>query len=147
MNRADHNQRLRVGQAFAVRRATCPPGPKAALEAQLDLVFAYTQWGLARNGVAEVLTLYRGTNHAAQYERLEDGGGVHDDVLLFNNLTSLSASHERADEFGDVGMAAQVPATKVFFHGGLLPGRLAGEEEYLVIGGLHRVSRAAKLPL
>jgi NAD+---dinitrogen-reductase ADP-D-ribosyltransferase len=61
-------------------------------------------------------------------------------VLLFNNLTSFSASRERADEFGDVVLAARVPTAKVFFHSGLLPGRFSGEEEYLVIGGLYRVS-------
>jgi len=41
-------------------------------------------------------------------------------------------------------MTIQAPATKVFFHGGLLPGPFAGEEEYLVIDGLYRVTHAAK---
>jgi NAD+--dinitrogen-reductase ADP-D-ribosyltransferase len=108
----------------------------AALEAQLDLVFAYTQWELARQASAEVLTLYRGTNHPAHYERIDPAGRV----LLFNNLTSFSASRERADEFGDVVLTVEVPAAKVFFHSGVLPGRFAGEEEYLVVGGLYRVS-------
>lgn len=110
----------------------------SAVEAQLDLVFAYTQWELARQCSAEVMTLYRGTNCPAHYERIDPEGRV----LLFNNLTSFSASRERADEFGDVVLAVDVPAAKVFFHSGLLPGRFAGEEEYLVIGGLYRIAVA-----
>jgi NAD+--dinitrogen-reductase ADP-D-ribosyltransferase len=110
----------------------------SALEAQLDLVYAFTQSEFVRQGRAELLSLYRGTNLTAEYEHTGEDG----EVLLFNNLTSFSASRERADEFGDVVLAARVPAAKVFFHSGLLPGRFAGEEEYLVIGGLYRVDGA-----
>jgi NAD+---dinitrogen-reductase ADP-D-ribosyltransferase len=113
----------------------------SALEAQLDLVFAFTQHELARHGRAEHLTLYRGTNHPAEYECITDAAAGRD-VLLLNNLSSFSASRERADEFGDVVLAVEVPAAKVFFHSGLLPGRFSGEEEYLVIGGLYRVTTA-----
>lgn len=112
----------------------------SAVEAQLDLVFAFTQSEMARQARAELLTLYRGTNHPGSYEHIDAGEG---EVLLFNNLTSFSASRERADEFGDVVLSAQVPAAKVFFHSSLLPGRFSGEDEYLVIGGLYRTRKAA----
>jgi NAD+---dinitrogen-reductase ADP-D-ribosyltransferase len=112
----------------------------SAVEAQLDLVFAFTQSEQARQGHAELLTLYRGTNHPAEYEHVGESAAADEEVLLFNNLTSFSASRERADEFGDVVLSVRVPAAKVFFHSGLLPGRFSGEEEYLVIGGLYRVS-------
>lgn len=114
----------------------------SALEAQLDLLFAFSQEEFARRGGPPHLTLYRGTNRAHEYERIPDPAhpGA---VLLLNNLTSFSASRERADEFGDVVLAVQVPTAKVFFHSGLLPGHFRGEEEYLVIGGLYRVADAA----
>jgi NAD+--dinitrogen-reductase ADP-D-ribosyltransferase len=110
----------------------------SAVEAQLDLVYAYTQWEFVRKNFAEHITLFRGTNQPTEYERVDANG----EVLLFNNLTSFSASRERADEFGDVVLAVEVPSAKVFFYSGLLPGRFRGEEEYLVIGGLYRVTGA-----
>ena len=37
-------------------------------------------------------------------------------------------------------MTADIPLTKIFFHCGLLPGVLKGEDEYLVIGGVVEVT-------
>ena len=107
-----------------------------ALEAQLDLLYAFSQWELLRRhpGVQHV-TLYRGVNRLADYEVLSKGeGGNH--IILLNNLNSFTCSRERACEFGDYILAVNVPLTKIFFHCGLLPGVLQGEDEFLVIGGV-----------
>lgn len=57
-------------------------------------------------------------------------------MILLNNLNSFTCSRERACEFGDYILAVDVPLTKIFFHCGLLPGVLQGEDEFLVIGGV-----------
>ncbi|MGL5933984.1 MAG: NAD(+)--dinitrogen-reductase ADP-D-ribosyltransferase, partial [Cetobacterium sp.] len=76
-----------------------------------------------------------GVNRLADYETLSMGkGGQH--VILLNNLNSFTCSRERACEFGDYILAVDVPLTKIFFHCGLLPGVLQGEDEFLVIGGV-----------
>lgn len=112
-----------------------------ALEAQLDLLYAYSQYEFARSqpagGVPPRLTLYRGANRIAEHEVLSESDGRQ--VVLFNNLTSFTSSRERAGEFGDVILETEVPAGKIFFHCGLLPGILKGEDEYLVIGGVYEV--------
>jgi NAD+--dinitrogen-reductase ADP-D-ribosyltransferase len=113
-----------------------------ALEAQLDLLYAYSQYEFARNlppgGVPPRLTLYRGANRISEHEVLSENDGRQ--VVLFNNLTSFTSSRERAGEFGDVILETEVPASKIFFHCGLLPGVLKGEDEYLVIGGVYEVA-------
>ena len=108
-----------------------------ALEAQLDLVYAYCQYEFARQqpGVSH-LTLHRGVNHLGEHERLADGPGGRP-VLLLNSLNSFTCNRERAGEFGDFILTLQVPVTKVLFHCRLLPGTLQGEEEFLVIGGVY----------
>lgn len=109
-----------------------------ALEAQADLVYTYCQYALARdNPAANHLLLYRGINRLADLERLSDPDSA-TPVLLFNNLNSFSATRERAGEFGDRIAAVRVPTAKIFFHSQLLPGVLAGEDEYMVIGGLYQ---------
>lgn len=112
-----------------------------ALEAQLDLLYAYCQYEYARAGAASGSeTLYRGVNRLADHEVL--GEGATDEsgsVVLFNNLSSFSASRERAGEFGDHVLEVTVPSAKVFFHCQLLPGLLRGEDEFLVLGGVYRV--------
>jgi len=88
------------------------------------------------------LTLYRGVNRVDDYETLT----TLDDkrrVVLFNSLSSFTPTAERADEFGDYLLTAQVPLAKVFCYTRLLPGMLQGEDEYTVIGGLYEVSIAA----
>jgi NAD+--dinitrogen-reductase ADP-D-ribosyltransferase len=113
-----------------------------ALEAQLDLLYTYCQYELARSHPGQAhLTLYRGVNRVGEYETLS----VLDDkrrVVLLNSLSSFTASRERADEFGDQLLTAEVPLAKIFCHTRLLPDMLKGEEEYAVIGGLYEVSIA-----
>ncbi|MBI4998876.1 MAG: NAD(+)--dinitrogen-reductase ADP-D-ribosyltransferase, partial [Rhodocyclales bacterium] len=109
-----------------------------ALEAQLDLLYAYSQYEFARLGVPPRLTLYRGINRIAEHEVLADQGDRQ--VVLLNNVVSFTTSRERAGEFGDYIVEAQVPTAKVFFHCGLLPDQLKGEDEHLVIGGVYEVA-------
>lgn len=109
-----------------------------ALEAQLDLLYAYSQYEFRRRGVPPRLTLYRGINRPAEHELLADDGQRQ--VLLLNNLVSFTSSRERAGEFGDYIVEAEVPTAKVFFHCGLLPDQLRGEDEHLVIGGVYEVA-------
>ena len=109
-----------------------------ALEAQLDLVYAYSQYEFARRGVPPRLTLYRGINRIAEHEVMADDDGRQ--IVLLNNLVSFTSSRERAGEFGDYIVEAEVPTTKVFFHCGLLPDQLKGEDEHLVIGGVYQVA-------
>ncbi|MEI6415551.1 MAG: NAD(+)--dinitrogen-reductase ADP-D-ribosyltransferase [Pseudomonadota bacterium] len=108
-----------------------------ALEAQLDLLYAYCQYEFRRESPGSHLILYRGVNRLAGHEVLAGEGPC--EVVLFNNLTSFTAVRERADEFGDCILEVRVPTAKVFFHHRLLPGVLKGEAEYLVIGGAYRV--------
>lgn len=109
-----------------------------ALEAQLDLLYAFCQYELARRFAGRAhLTLYRGVNRLAdlEIEREDDGRRI----LLMNNVNSFSSSRERAGEFGDVILTARVPQSKLIFFSSLLPGLLKGEEEFVVLGGLFRV--------
>lgn len=123
-------------------RATALYGTNA-LESQFDLLYTYCQYELARLYPGKThLTLYRGVNRVDDYETLT----TLDDkrrVVLFNSLSSFTANRERADEFGDYLLTAQVPLAKVFCYTRLLPGMLQGEDEYTVIGGLYEVSIAA----
>lgn len=111
-----------------------------ALESQLDLVYAYCQQEISlRHPGARHVTLYRGVNRMADHEVLARGeGGRH--VILLNNISSFTHSRERACEFGDYILTVEVPLSKIFFHCGLLPGVLQGEDEFLVIGGVVDVS-------
>lgn len=109
-----------------------------ALEAQLDLLYAYCQYEFARRGVPPRLTLYRGINRIDDHEVLAEEDGRQ--VVLFNNLVSFTSSRERAGEFGDYILEAEVPTAKIFFHCGLLPDQLKGEDEHLVIGGVYEVA-------
>lgn len=111
-----------------------------ALEAQFDLVYAFCQLQLGlRHPEARHVTLYRGVNRMADHEILARGErGRH--VILLNNLSSFTCSRERACEFGDYILEVDVPLSKIFFHCGLLPGVLQGEDEFLVIGGVVEVT-------
>ncbi|HCI13326.1 MAG TPA: NAD(+)--dinitrogen-reductase ADP-D-ribosyltransferase [Gallionellaceae bacterium] len=123
-------------------RATALYGTNA-LEAQLDLLFTYCQYELARLHPDEThLTLYRGINRVDDHETQATLDDKHR-VVLFNNLSSFTANRERADEFGDYLLTALVPLSKVFCYTRLLPGMLQGEDEYTVIGGLYEVGIAA----
>jgi NAD+--dinitrogen-reductase ADP-D-ribosyltransferase len=117
-----------------------------ALEAQFDLVYTYCQYELLRQTPAPShLTLYRGVNRLGEFERLPEFPAPRPDgsqILLLNNLNSLTGTRERAGEFGDTILTLRVPTAKVFFHHRLLPGILQGEDEYLVIGGVYSVHGA-----
>ena len=110
-----------------------------ALESQLDLLYAYSQYEARHDEKAvKWLELFRGINRLNEHEVLSKSGRRQ--VVLFNNLTSFTASRERASEFGDYILATRVPVEKLFFSHALIPGVLKGEEEYLVIGGVYDVS-------
>jgi NAD+--dinitrogen-reductase ADP-D-ribosyltransferase len=75
----------------------------------------YCQYELLQAHPEEThLSLYRGINRIDEHEILETlGGGRY--RVLFNNLNSFTSSRERADEFGDYILIAEVPLPKVFF--------------------------------
>ncbi len=110
-----------------------------ALEAQIDLLYAYSQYELARQFPQRThLRLYRGVNRLCDHEIVAEGdAGVK--VVLLNNISSFSRSRERAGEFGDSILGVDVPLAKLAFFSDLLPGMLRGEDEHVVIGGLYRV--------
>ncbi len=130
----------RAWQRYEEMRATGLYGTNA-LEAQLDLLYAYGQYEFARAGrQGGHLTLYRGINRLDEHEVLSGQHRPQErQVVLFNNITSFSTSRERAGEFGDYILAVDVPVAKIFFHCAQMPGVLKGEDEYLVIGGAYAV--------
>ncbi|MBI5330164.1 MAG: NAD(+)--dinitrogen-reductase ADP-D-ribosyltransferase [Betaproteobacteria bacterium] len=112
-----------------------------SLESQLDLLYSYCQYELARLLPERThLTLYRGVNRVDSYEELgEAATSRHHRIVLLNSLNSFTRERDRACEFGDHILEVRVPLAKVFFFHGLLPGKLRGEEEFAVIGGLYEV--------
>ncbi len=114
-----------------------------ALEAQLDLLYAYCQYELARQHPdTQHLRLYRGVNRLEQHDVLAQHDRNHH-ILLLNNATSFTDQRERADEFGDHILEVNVPLPKILAYSRLLPGRLKGENEYIVIGGVYEVHTCA----
>ena len=132
-------------QRYVTMRATGLYGTNA-LEAQLDLLYAYSQYELARQFPRRShIRLYRGVNRLGDHEIVADGdlhSGPDAKVVLLNNVSSFSRSHERAGEFGDAILSVDVPLPKLAFFSQLLPGMLKSEDEYVVIGGLYRVRLA-----
>jgi NAD+--dinitrogen-reductase ADP-D-ribosyltransferase len=110
-----------------------------ALETQLNLVYSFCQHELARRLPGRThLRLYRGVNRLDEHEilaRPQPGSFV----LLLNNLSSFTATRERADEFGDRVLVCDLPLVKLLYFPGLLPGLLQGEDEHRAIGGLYEV--------
>ena len=112
-----------------------------ALEAQLDLLYAYAQYEQRRQQPTTAhLSLYRGFNRFSDDQVLAKPDRRRW-VVLLNNLSSFSVRRERAEEFGDHLLRVQVPLTKVFFYNRMLPGMLKGEDEYVVVGGVYEVER------
>jgi NAD+---dinitrogen-reductase ADP-D-ribosyltransferase len=110
-----------------------------ALEAQLDVLYTYCQYEFGRQQPGEThITLYRGVNRVTEHEVLQQLGPGRHRVLL-NNLSSFTSERERAGEFGDFIMQANVPLTKILFLHRLLPGQFNGEDEFMVIGGVYEV--------
>ncbi len=114
----------------------------SAIDAQLDLVYAFTQYELARRRPGQThLTLWRGQNDLEAHEILERLG-PREWVVRMNNLCSFTDDAERAWEFGNVVLEARIAAPRVFFAGHLLPRSiLTGEREHLVIAGELRMRR------
>jgi len=110
-----------------------------ALESQLDLLYSYCQYEMARQYPPQQrLHLYRGINQLESFDILEQRD-KHHAVILLNNLNSFSQDRERAGEFGDILMEADIPWQKVLYHSRLFPGMTIGEDEYLVIGGVYEI--------
>jgi len=119
-----------------------------ALEEQLDLLYAYGQYELARQFPQRShVRLYRGVNRFADHEVIacneeKSGTATGERIVLLNNVSSFSSSRERAGEFGDTILDVDVPVAKLAFFSRLLPGMLKAEDEYVVIGGLYRIRMA-----
>lgn len=109
-----------------------------ALEAQLDVLYSYCQFELARRWPSQLhRQLFRGTNRIETYNRTSH----HHDTLcpiLLNNLNSFSDDAHLCELFGDVVLEVKVPTSKILYFPELLPGVLQGEGEYLVLGGLYQ---------
>ncbi len=114
----------------------------SAIEAQLDLVYEFTQYELSRRLPGERwVTLWRGQNDLGAHEIVERVG-PREWILRMNNLASFTDDPERAWEFGSVVLEARLALPRIFFAGHLLPRSiLCGEREHLVIGGELRVRR------
>jgi NAD+--dinitrogen-reductase ADP-D-ribosyltransferase len=109
-----------------------------ALEAQLDLLYTYGQFELARTcGGRTHLRLYRGVRRLDEHEVLSADGRKR--TVILNNLSSFTAVRSRADEFGDCILSADVPLPKIAFYSELLPDMLHGEDEFAVLGGVYEV--------
>lgn len=112
-----------------------------SINAQLDLLYEFSQWALSRFFCAghQHVTLYRGVNDFAEHEILARPQ-PHTAVVRLNSLTSFTAERAIADAFGDIILKACVPVVKILFFRELLPAHpLTGEAEYLVIGGNYQV--------
>ena len=111
-----------------------------AIQSQLDLLYEYGQFELARKFPATpTIPLFRGTYDASEHEVLEQVG-KREQIIRLNNLVSFTSDEERAWEFGSTVWEVMVPLCKIFFYNDLLPGSIMkGEGEYLVIGGEYRV--------
>ena len=113
-----------------------------ALEAQVDLVYTFCQSELQHlNPQRTHLTLYRGVNRLDDFDVLEHTEHHHP-VMLFNNVNSFTSDRDTADAFGDHILTVEVPLSKIVFYSGLLPGRMTGECEFIVLGGVYAVKSA-----
>lgn len=106
-----------------------------ALESQLDLLYSYCQYELAKFYPGQThLRLYRGFNKLTSHDILHQFSKRRYAILL-NNLNSFSDSEETAGQFGDHIMQADIPLSHIFMYQNLLPKRFKGEGEHIVIGG------------
>ncbi len=114
----------------------------SAIDAQLDLLYTYSQYELSRRLPGQRwITLWRGQNRLEDHHVVETLG-PREWVLRLNNLCSFTDDAERAWEFGDAVLEARLAAARVFFAGHFLPRSvLRGEREILVVGGEIRVRR------
>lgn len=131
----------------------------AGLAQQLDLLYTFCQHELSRRHPGERwLTLHRGTHDPDEYLLREPRATTLAPVntaaaatatdrdasaplVEFNNLSSFTADPEVAWEFGSSVWHVRVPLAKILCFSGLLPAEfLQGESEYLVLGGVYRVT-------
>lgn len=115
-----------------------------AIYMQLDLLYEFCQWALARFAAPgrTHVRLYRGVNNFDEHRMIERLGR-RDCVLRMNSLASYSSERDVAECFGDTVIEAAVPLSKIVFFNTLLPMHpLKGEGEYMVIGGDFRVKTA-----
>jgi NAD+--dinitrogen-reductase ADP-D-ribosyltransferase len=113
-----------------------------AINDQLDLVYTYTQYELARRSPGERrVTLWRGVNDAAEHETLR-AVGRREAVVRLNSLCSFTDDRERAWEFGSTVWEARIAVPRVFLAPDVFPRSiLRGEREWIVVGGETRVRR------
>ncbi|MDA8232642.1 MAG: NAD(+)--dinitrogen-reductase ADP-D-ribosyltransferase [Magnetospirillum sp.] len=115
-----------------------------AIYAQLDLLYEFSQWALARFAAPGQthIRLYRGVNDFDEH-RLVARLDKRTCVLRMNSLASFTSLRDVAECFGDTVLEADVPVCKVAFFNTLLPTHpLKGEGEFLVIGGDLKVTAA-----
>ena len=111
-----------------------------ALESQLDLLYTYCQYELARQWPGKThWQLYRGVNDIKNHSHLGNKTDIQRSLLL-NNLNSFSSDRHFCETFGDVILDVQVPLSKLIYFPELLTGVLKGEFEYLVIGGVYQAT-------
>ena len=125
-----------------VEEKMCARFHNNSIYTQLDMLYEFCQWGLARYAAPERshVRLYRGINSFDEHQVIDriDRKNV---VMRLNNLASFSSERSVADCFGDTILTADVPVVKILFFNTLLPIHpLKGEGEYLVIGGDYRVT-------
>jgi NAD+--dinitrogen-reductase ADP-D-ribosyltransferase len=140
-----HRARLDDPEGEAARRfagdRTAGSARTCAINDQLDLVYAFTQYELARTLPGQRwLTMWRGQHDADAHEVLRRLGG-REQVVRLNNLCSFTDDPERAWEFGSTVWEARVAVPRIFCASWLMRGSLRGEREALVIGGEMRVRR------
>lgn len=111
-----------------------------AIYSQLDLLYEFAQWSLARTQpTVKTISLFRGVNDFDEHPIIKviDKRTV---VVRLNNLVSFTSQRDIATWFGSYILEANVPVCKVLFFNALLSqAPLAGESEYLVIGGDYNV--------
>ena len=107
------------------------------IQLQLDILYEYAQWSIERykSLPGSHLAVFRGIN-ASEARFLQGSLKERHGVIRLNNLVSFSRAWERAGEFGDIVVRANVPVAKILLFPGLLNDQvLNGEAEVLVIGG------------
>jgi NAD+--dinitrogen-reductase ADP-D-ribosyltransferase len=108
-----------------------------AILAQLDLLYEFCQWSLARfHSIGRKhVTLFRGVNNFSEHLLVERADRTHV-VVRLNNLVSFTSERELAESFGDLILEVEAPTVKIVFFNSLLPRHaLKGEGEFVVIGG------------
>ena len=113
---------------------------------QLDLLYEFCQWALARFPVgpafeasATHVRLWRGSTRCEEQLVAGELRQRHC-TLRLNNLLSFSLSRDEAGCFGDWILEALVPKCKILVFPGLLPDlALQQEQEVLALGGDYQV--------